>query len=243
MTEARTPALDRPTAMRLAATEYDRFAAALRQLDPADWSAPTNCPGWDVRAMATHVLGMEKMAAYLRESLRQPRAAGKRGGMFIDALTGLQVEEHASLTPEQVVTELARIGPKAAKGRKRAPGIVRRRVLPAAQTDGLEPWTMGYLFDVILTRDTWMHRMDISAATGRQPELTADHDGVLVDDVVREWAGRHGEPCSVTLTGPAGGSWSFGGGGSPIEMDAVAFCRAISGRAQPAGLLETAVPF
>jgi uncharacterized protein (TIGR03083 family) len=229
--------------MRLAATEYDRFVAALRALDPAEWSAPTNCPGWDVRTMATHILGMEKMAAYLRESVRQPRAAGKRGGAFIDALTGLQVEEHAALTPQQVVAELARVGPKAAKGRKRAPGFIRRRVLPAAQTDGLEPWTMGYLFDVILTRDTWMHRMDISAATGRQPELTADHDGVLVDDVVREWASRHGEPCVITLTGPAGGSWTFGGGGAPIEVDAVEFCRAISGRAQPVGLLETAVPF
>ena len=29
-----------------------------------------------------------------------------------------------------------------------------------------EPWTLGYLIDVILTRDPWMHRMDIAAATG-----------------------------------------------------------------------------
>jgi hypothetical protein len=27
-----------------------------------------------------------------------------------------------------------------------------------------EPWTLGYLIDVILTRDPWMHRMDIAAA-------------------------------------------------------------------------------
>ena len=29
-----------------------------------------------------------------------------------------------------------------------------------------EPWTLGYLIDVILTGDPWMHRMDIAAATG-----------------------------------------------------------------------------
>ncbi|MFP5371880.1 MAG: maleylpyruvate isomerase N-terminal domain-containing protein, partial [Actinomycetes bacterium] len=48
----RPPALDRDTAFRLAATEYERFLAVLRDLDPADWSRPTECPAWDVRAMA-----------------------------------------------------------------------------------------------------------------------------------------------------------------------------------------------
>ena len=40
--------------------------------------------------------------------------------------------------------------------------------------------------------------------------LTADHDGVLVADVVTEWAARHGQPCRLRLTGAAGGEWSFG---------------------------------
>jgi hypothetical protein len=31
-----------------------------------------------------------------------------------------------------------------------------------------EDWTVGYLTDVILTRDTWMHRSDIAAASGPQ---------------------------------------------------------------------------
>jgi hypothetical protein len=73
--------------------------------------------------------------------------------------------------------------------------------------------------------------------------LTADHDGALVADVVTEWAGRHGQPCSVRLTGPAGGTWTFGAGGSEVEMDAVDFCRTLSGRGSASGLLETAVPF
>jgi uncharacterized protein (TIGR03083 family) len=243
MAVARKPALDRRTTMRLAATEYDRFLAALRRLAPADWTRATACPGWDVRAMATHVLGMADLAASPFESRRQMREAAKRGGMFVDALTGLQVEERADLDPPHIVAQFAKSGPRAAKGRRRIPGLMRRRTMPPAQTDGIEPWTLGYLADVILTRDTWMHRMDIAAATGSAPELAADHDGVLVDDVVREWASRHGQPCTLTLSGPAGGSWAFGSGGPGLDLDAVEFCRLVGGRGEPDGLLKTAVPF
>jgi len=36
--------------------------------------------------------------------------------------------------------------------------------------------------------------------------LTPDHDARIVADVVAEWAGRHGRPFTLHLTGPAGGS-------------------------------------
>ena len=45
--------------------------------------------------------------------------------------------------------------------------------LTQLQVNGVrEPWTFGYLIDVILTRDPWMHRLDIAAATGTPPRLT-----------------------------------------------------------------------
>jgi uncharacterized protein (TIGR03083 family) len=241
----RRPALDRATAMRLGATEYQRYLEHLRELAPADWDKPTECPGWDVRAMATHVLGMAEMAASVRENMRQVRAARKADGSFIDALTGRQVAEHASMRPADIVARFSVIAPRAARGRRRTPGIVRKRPMPVAQAVGGsdETWTIGYLIDVILTRDTWMHRVDSTRATGRQPALTAGHDGVIVAGVVAEWAGRHREPAVVRLTGPAGGSWSFGTGGPDIEADAVEFCRTLSGRAAGAGLLAVEVPF
>jgi uncharacterized protein (TIGR03083 family) len=240
---ARKPVMDRETAMRLAATEYGRFHQTLVDLEPQEWTLPTNCPGWDVRAMAAHLLGMADMAASPWEGRRQVKGATKRKGVFIDELTSLQIEERAELDPAHIVAQYERAGPKAVKGRRRTPALIRRRTLPAAQTDGLEPWTMGYLLDVILTRDPWMHRMDIAAVTGREPALTADHDGILVDDVVREWASRHGQPCVLTLTGPAGGSWTFGGDGPQLQYDAVEFCREVGGRGAPEGVLKTLVPF
>jgi hypothetical protein len=100
---------------------------------------------------------------------------------------------------------------------------------------------------VVLTRDPWMHRLDLARATGQDLVFTADHDGIIVADIVAEWARRHGQPYRVKLTGPAGGSWSSSTGGEEIVMDATDFCRIISGRAgpdggQPSGLLVTQGP-
>lgn len=240
---ARRPALDRSTAMRLAAEENGRFLAQLRRLRAEDWSRPTDCAEWDVRALVGHVVGMTEMSASMIEQARQMGAARKAGGEFIDALTAVQVAKHAPDTTEELVERFAVIGPKSVKGRRRTPAFVRGRTLPIPQTVGerTEAWTIGFLVDTVLSRDPWMHRIDIARATGQDLELTREHDGVIVDDVVTEWASRHGRPCTLELDGPAGGRWDFAGGGSTISDDAIDFCRGLSGRGAPA--LATPVPF
>ena len=249
LTGPRKGQLDRRTAMRLAADEYDRFTDAVAALDPADWTNPTDCPAWDVRQLACHVVGMAEFAAGIREGLRQRKIAGadaaRRKIPFIDALTDVQVRERADWDPTQVVRGIRDVGPRAARGRRRTPFYVRGRKLPVPQeVNGRdEDWTIGYLTDTILTRDTWMHRVDLTAATGQDLVLTPEHDGAIVADVVAEWAERHGRPYSLTLTGTAGGTWSRGVDGPRIEMDAIEFCRVISGRGTADGLLATQVPF
>lgn len=244
----RTIKLDRGVAMRLAATEYDRVVALFDRLTPEQWTAPTDCPAWDVRAMAGHMLGMAQMAAYLPEMVRQQIGSAKRqkrdGGLTIDALTALQVEKNAGLSTAELVDAMRRTGPKAAKARRRAPWFVRGRAVPEVQDVGAEQewWTFGYLLDVILTRDPFMHRVDIAHATGTPMQADAEHEGVILDDVVREWAGRHGRPYVLELTGPAGGHWR-NADGEHISMDAFEFCRAVSGRAPATGLLSVPVPF
>jgi uncharacterized protein (TIGR03083 family) len=241
----RVSTLDRATLMRLAAAEYEHFAAALEKLDTDDWSKSTECAGWDVRTMASHVLGMAEMAAFIPEGIRQMRAAKKRGGLFIDALTAVQVEKRTEFTPAELIARIRVVGPKAARGRRRIPDVVRNRRLPIPQPVGDvdEDWTIGFLMDTILTRDTWMHRIDISRATGQPLELTVGHDDVLVADVVDEWASRHGKPCQLHLTGEAGGTWTFGDGGPGIDLDAIDFNRTLSGREPATDLLAVAVPY
>ena len=246
----RKPALERGLAMRLAATEYERFTEQLRTLEPADWKAQTACSAWNVQAMVAHVIGMAEMSASMPETVRQMRGAKKAGGLFIDALTDLQMRKHVHRSPADLVALSAKVGPKAARGRRRTPKFVRNRSMgqqPVESTGTVtEAWTMGFLTDVVLTRDTWMHRSDIALAVGRDMVLTPDHDGVIVADIVAEWAQRHGQPCSLTLTGPAGGSWSWGSPSDTApsyELDAVEFCRILCGRGTGEGLLATPVPF
>jgi uncharacterized protein (TIGR03083 family) len=247
------PGIGRPTAMRLAETEYQRVADAVDALRPEDWVRPTDCAAWDVRQLVAHVVGMAKFASTPLEMARQTRAAKARqqdGQALVDAQTAVQVEQRKHLGRDELRAELRRVGPRAAKGRRRIPRFVRRLRLPEPQTvnDTPETWSIGYLTDVILTRDPWMHRLDLARATSHALVLTADHDGIIVADVVLEWARRHSRPYRLELTGPAGGSWSQGAGGEQIVMDAVDFSRIVSGRPDPAGdpstgLLATQVPF
>jgi uncharacterized protein (TIGR03083 family) len=247
------PAIDRPTAMRLAQTEYQRVADAVDALQLEDWTRPTDCTTWDVRQLVAHIAGQANLFSTPLEVARQMRAAKARqrpSQAEVDALTAFQVDERQHLSPEELRAELHRVGPRGTKGRRRVPGILRGRRMPGAEiVNGVpETWSLGYLTDVILTRDPWMHRLDLARATGRIPVLTADHDGVIVADVVAEWARRHGRPYRLELTGPAGGLWSSGAGGEEIVMNAADFCRILSGRRVSnggpiLGLLATQVPF
>ena len=51
------PAIERPTAMRLAETEYQRVTDAVDALRPEDWTRPTDCTEWDVRQLVAHIAG------------------------------------------------------------------------------------------------------------------------------------------------------------------------------------------
>jgi uncharacterized protein (TIGR03083 family) len=232
-------------AMGLAETELGRMLSQLRSLSSEDWSLPTVCGEWDVRTMASHVLAMAEAQASLRQFAHDFRSARKRtSGKMIDAMTATQVRERSSMTPGAITDDLAAVAPKAVKARRRTPApirwAVRMRQDPPFEA---ERWPFGYLVDTIFTRDTWMHRLDISRATGRPMELTGAHDGCLIADVVAEWARRHGQAFALTLTGPAGGSWHVGTGGERIDMDALDFCWVVGSRQPGSGLLATEVPF
>jgi uncharacterized protein (TIGR03083 family) len=237
--------LEHREAMGLAETEFARMVALLHALTPDDWARPTVCALWDVRAMASHVLGMAESQASFRQFLHDYRSASKRtSGKMIDAMTATQVAERTSMNAGEIINGLAAVAPKAVAARRRTPAplrwAVRMKQDPPFET---EKWRFGYLVDTVFTRDTWMHRLDISRATGQAMVLTAEHDGRLIADAVAEWARRHAQPFTLSLNGPAGGTWRVGDAGEHLELDALDFCWIVGSRQQGTGLLATEVPF
>ncbi|MGE0000109.1 MAG: maleylpyruvate isomerase family mycothiol-dependent enzyme [Ilumatobacteraceae bacterium] len=242
------PPITHTESAQLAEVAYDRLVSTFESLAPDDWARPTDCEGWTVRDLAGHMVGAMRSAASLREFIDQQRDIARRvkadGGSAVDTMTAVQIERVAGLSISEAVAELRRLVPLAARGRRRTPWILRTAVrFPVKMGRIDERWTLGYLVDVILTRDAWLHRVDLCRAVGADMVLTADHDGRIVSDVVAEWARRHGRPFHLTISGPAGGVFTSGTGGDELEADAVTFCRALSGRAPSPGLLATEVPF
>jgi uncharacterized protein (TIGR03083 family) len=236
-------------AMHLQAEELDRTVADLGTLAARDWDLATDCPAWDVRAMYQHVLGACEAGASLRENVHQMRLAraerGRHGGSLEAALSSVQVAERANLSGPQVAARLAAVAPRTVRGRARIPSIVRNRARLKVDGPVFETWTLGYLVDVIYLRDLWMHRVDLHMAVGRPLEVSAQHDGRIVADVVAEWARRHDQAFVLELTGPAGGTYAGTGGSDPalLSIDAVEFCRTLAGRSPGTGLMATVVPF
>jgi uncharacterized protein (TIGR03083 family) len=220
-------------AMRVGTTEYDRFVEVLRSLGADDWGQPTDCTLWDVKSVVAHNLANREANASTPELLHQMWTAGTRakvsGNTKLDEMTALQVEERSTLTAAELCRRFEIAMPRALKGRRRVPAVMRRLVtidVPPPFTS----MTLGFLIDTIYNRDLWMHRVDICRATGREMVLDEAPDGRLVAAIVYDWAARHGQPYDLVLDGRAGGVFRAGNGGQQIRLDAVEFCRIVSGR-------------
>lgn len=238
-------------AAAVALAAYDQLLRTLEQLTPGDWAAPTECPGWDVTAMVGHLIGAARAGASVRQMLRQQawgaRNARRFGGNSLDACNDLQVRDHAALSPAERIAMLREFAPAAVRGRMRVPRPMRRIQLPldpgGSTAAGSPPrLAVGELMDVVYTRDVWLHTVDIGRATGRPRPADDALDRRIVQDVVAEWAGRHGQPVVLTLAGPAGGRWRQGAGDADLTLDAIEFCRILSGRAEPDAIVTEAAP-
>jgi hypothetical protein len=94
---------------------------------------------------------------------------------------------------------------------------------------------LGYIHDILLARDLWMHRDDVCQALGR-PFDAGPYAGEIVAQVMYDvidgpwWGDR--PTVDVVLTGQGGGAYRLGRG-EPVgraAVDAVAYMRTLSGR-------------
>ena len=81
-----------------------------------------------------------------------------------------------------------------------------------------------------------------NVAIGTEPDHDAAHDGRILADIVAEWAATHGEPFSLVLEGPAGGTYVQSVGGDEIHISVVDFVRTLAERTTANGVLEHTLP-
>lgn len=218
------------------------FCDDLAALRGDEWDAPTVCGPWTVADVARHVLGAVEGQLSTVETVRQ-QLAGLRhrsafGGNALDASNAYQVERRQHLTGGQVVERLRRLGDRAAQARVRRARWLGRVTVPLDTGGSAAPGMpdrlrLDELYRVTYTRDTWLHRLDVARALGRSPALGTAADRRVVEDVVREWADRHGRPVEVRLGGPYEVTFRQGDGGPVVTTDPAQLCWVLSGRADP----------
>jgi uncharacterized protein (TIGR03083 family) len=225
---------------RLATAASTAFCDDLEGLSPSEWEAATVCAPWTVADIARHVLGAVESQISMRETVRQQFIGVRRRSAFdgnvMDAFNALQVEERRHLDGPEVVRRLRASTPRAVESRLRRARFLGRLSVPldsgGSSAQGIpDKLGMGDLFRVVYTRDTWLHRLDIADALGRTPSISGDADRRIVEDVIKEWADRHGRPFDLRLVGPYEARYVRGSGGPVIETDAARLCWILSGRA------------
>src|SRR5579859_1849770 len=113
-------------AWELAATEYRRMLELLRTLGDGDWTRPTDCTAWDVRAMLGHLVGAAEGHADPAQLVHQVRLGAKLlrrgeadGHRPVDGANAVQVRERAGATTPELIARYERAIPKALRWRRR----------------------------------------------------------------------------------------------------------------------------
>ncbi len=190
--------------------------------------------------VVAHVTGAAALYARWSQFKRQTspfvqRPYRQAGFTLLDAFNQIQVDDRSAATPADLLAELREVGPRAIATRRRLPAIVRAIRLPLPLL-GVVP--LGYLTDLIYTRDMWMHRLDLCRAAGTDMVQTAQHDGRIVALVMRD-LGRKLMPkleedsIVYELAGVAGGIWRIGRRTQPVAtlaMDVLDFNLLASGQ-------------
>jgi uncharacterized protein (TIGR03083 family) len=226
------PKVSHKTWMLIGREQDAALLAVLRGLSESEWLAPTECEPWDVKDVAAHTLAWA-------EALSSPRLYGKQavegirnkrsfGGSSLDATNDYQVRSLRELSTDEILTRLD----KHLRRMNSILGVVGVALRPVPYREPFSGhWVnLGYVANRILTRDHFMHRLDIYRALGSDV-ASIPSDSTIVADVVKEWARRSDASVTLDLRGPAGGSFVCGTGSSgSVRCDAYDLMRRLAGR-------------
>jgi uncharacterized protein (TIGR03083 family) len=237
---ARIAPITRAEVDTLAREEHAGLLMLIESFDAADWSKPTPCTAWTVREMVAHQAGAYAAFTSFAEFRRQYFVPPPKGRLPEDLINEIQIADRKNKTNAELVAEIREKGPRTITNRQRIPFPLRALSFPRP---GGTKLNLGYLLDVIFTRDTWMHRLDLARTMNREMELTREHDGRIVELVMRDVntllaPKLDAASIGMELTGVAGGVWRVGASHTApgmtaratIQMDALDFNIYASGR-------------
>lgn len=226
----------------LATAASEALCRDLESLTSEQWDTVTVCNPWTVADIARHVLGAMEGQVSFRESIRQ-QAHGIRhrkrfDGNVMDAFNAFQIANRRHLDGAMAAEAIGRLAGTAATARVRMARRVGPISIPLDQGGSTargmpSKMALSELYRVIYTRDSWLHRLDVADALGRAAHLDTAADRRIVEDVVKEWATRHGKPFDLRLRGAFEVRYRRGEGGPVIETTPDRLCWMLSGRAEP----------
>lgn len=161
---ARVPALTRDEAMTMSAEELRRFLALVESLDEDDWERETACTLWTVKDIvahqAAHVSSFTSLGAFVRQLNPVDLHPYRQKGMnLLDSWNQAQVDARREYSPSALIAEIRSNAAASLAGHARLPAFARDIPLPLPGLD--QPRSPSYVFDLIYTRDMWMHRADM----------------------------------------------------------------------------------
>jgi uncharacterized protein (TIGR03083 family) len=237
--------VDRDEVVAALDEEWEALADLAGALEPDEWTRPTDCPGWDVKAQYSHILGLEAMLlGRPAPDLTLPPARHVRNDL--GRINELWVANYRDRAVTDLIADLGEV-------------IISRRVALAGMhqeefdADAMTPAgpdTYGR-FMRLRVMDQWFHEQDVREAIGRPghldglaPQVVLDEITAAIGYVVGKKAGLpEGATGRIDLKGPMSHCWNVevsdiarvvdwlpGEPDFTITMPGHTFCRVVGGR-------------
>jgi len=155
-----TTGIEEPV-ISILAEEWAAIDVLGQGLAEAEWDLPSECPGWSVRDVVSHLIGIER--ALLGDAAPPPLAdLPEHVENEIGARNEAWVEPRRSLPGPVVLAEFRDVT---------ARRLVQLSAAPEARFDEIVPSPVGNVayreFMNVRVMDCWVHEQDIRVATGR----------------------------------------------------------------------------
>jgi uncharacterized protein (TIGR03083 family) len=215
--------------------EIQAWHDLLASLEGDEWHRRTVCDEWDVADIAGHLIGQAEDVIKPWSFPRRFRKAKRvyPGLPRFDAHMMVQADEHRGTPPDELRALFDQVWAKATRKISRQPELIRRITMQVEDTPRM---SLGYVQDILLARDLWMHRDDVCQALGRSFDAGPYAQEIIAQVVYDlEASGPFwGERPAVVLelTGQGGGTYRLGRD-EPVghaAVDAVSYMRTVSGR-------------